>query len=511
MRYIAHPITSTLNLSVLLIAVFCLFATNDAASVAQSDMQEPSFTRAFMSLKISDQLSVELRAIRRKDTQDELDQFASFHVVTRHELTDTKTNEDIFEYKIARSFDGKRPSLSLTPMIERGSPIIMLEYKAGANQTVFEFALRAAVDDAHGSLESPTHEFKNDGDSMLVEHLLASVSEHQRVKNAEQVRNRQEARLRAGYYPFNPPLGYVTERMEGRGKVLVRDEPIASILQEGLEGYATGRFNSQAEVARFFNAQPEFPKNKYGEVTIETAKRILKRLAYAGMVERPAWGVSRRKGQHEGLISYEMYEKIQNKLAGKAYAPTRPDLNQDFPLRGAVVCGDCGNPLTACYSKSKTGAKHAYYMCFKKGCESYRKSIKRSEIEGRFAVLLQGLAPKMELYSLVKAMFQTAWSRQIERAKEARGLLAKQMDKAEQSINQLLDRIVETNNPRVIQTYETKIDALECEKLVIAEKLETTGKPSRPYSDLFELTLKFIANPGILWGFRQSDAPPCGP
>ncbi|MEL6380840.1 MAG: recombinase family protein, partial [Pseudomonadota bacterium] len=45
--------------------------------------------------------------------------------------------------------------------------------------------LRAAIATAGGVLESPSIEFGEDSDSILVENLLASVSQHQRQKNAE--------------------------------------------------------------------------------------------------------------------------------------------------------------------------------------------------------------------------------------------------------------------------------------------------------------------------------------
>ena len=43
--------------------------------------------------------------------------------------------------------------------------------------------LRDAISDAGGRLESPSIEFGTDSDSVLVENLLASVSQHQRQKN----------------------------------------------------------------------------------------------------------------------------------------------------------------------------------------------------------------------------------------------------------------------------------------------------------------------------------------
>ncbi|MEO0763326.1 MAG: recombinase family protein, partial [Pseudomonadota bacterium] len=81
--------------------------------------------------------------------------------------------------------------------------------------------LRAAIQDAGGILESPSIEFGDDSDSILVENLLASVSQHQRQKNGEQVKNRQRARVMNGYWTFPPPAGYKYDKVPGHGKLLV--------------------------------------------------------------------------------------------------------------------------------------------------------------------------------------------------------------------------------------------------------------------------------------------------
>src|SRR5690606_11113605 len=178
------------------------------------------------------------------------------------------------------------------------------------------------------------------------------------------------------------------EKVGGHGKMLVRDEPLASIVKEALEGFASGRFQTQAEVKRFLEDQPAFPRAKNGVVLYQNVTNILVRSVYAGYVEAPNWGVSLRKGHHEPLISFETYKRIQERLDGKAKAPARKDIQADFPLRGAVACGDCGNPLTACWSKGR-GGRYPYYMCFQKGCPEYRKSIRREVIEGEFEALLK--------------------------------------------------------------------------------------------------------------------------
>jgi hypothetical protein len=194
------------------------------------------------------------------------------------------------------------------------------------------------------------------------------------------------------------------EKASGHGKILVRDEPLASVLKEALEGYASGRFQIQAEVKRFLETHPEFPKGCYGTVTNQTVTNILTRPVYAGCVEAPNWGMSLRKGHHEPLISFETFKKIEERINGKAKTPARKDLNMDFPLRGAVVCGHCQTPLTACWSTGRA-ARHPYYLCPKRGCESYGKSIRREKIEGEFEALLTSLRPAESVFTTAKAMF----------------------------------------------------------------------------------------------------------
>ena len=78
-----------------------------------------------------------------------------------------------------------------------------------------------------------------------------------------------KARMQAGYWIHNPPIGYRYERVSGHGKMLVRDEPIASIIAEALEGYASGRFEGLVEIKRFLESQPAYPRNSNNEVHIE--------------------------------------------------------------------------------------------------------------------------------------------------------------------------------------------------------------------------------------------------
>lgn len=137
-----------------------------------------------------------------------------------------------------------------------------------------------------------------------------------------------------------------------------------------------------------------------------------------GYVEAPSWNVSLRKSHHEGLITFETSQRIQGRLIIPAEAPARKDTSEDFPLRGFILCADCETPMTACWSKSKTGDKHPYYMCKKKGCESYRKSIRRAELEGDFETLLKGMQPTQGLFEKARGMFLNLWDMRLTKSEE---------------------------------------------------------------------------------------------
>ena len=359
--------------------------------------------------------------------------------------------------------------------------------------------LRAAISSAGGRLESPSIEFGEDSDSKLVEHLLASVSEHQRQKNAEQTLNRMKARTQNGYWVFNPPTGYRFAKLKGHtGKVLVRDEPVASIVQEALEGFASGRFETQGEVKRFLDASPHYPKDNSGEVRFQRVTNMLNKDVYAGYISAPKWNMSLIQGKHEALISYETFLKIQEKLNGKPKAPVRKDLNADFPLRGFVTCACCGHSMTACWSKGRS-ASYPYYMCYQKGCENYRKSIRKEKLEAEFEALLGNLRPSQNLFDMALSMFKELWDKRASARKADAGAIERELKKLDRQVGQFLDRIIEADSQSVVSAYEKRIKELEDKKIVLSEKIAGCGRALPDFDETFRTAFEFLGNPHKLW------------
>nr|WP_299867592.1 recombinase family protein [uncultured Roseobacter sp.] len=407
---------------------------------------------------------------------------------------------EVFSDDMSGKFE-RRPAMDRMLAFLRLHPkdsivVIIDDISRFARNVQAHIKLRETLADAGGILESPSIEFGEDSDSRLVEHMLASVAQHQREKNAEQTSNRMKGRMMNGYSVFAAPIGYRYKKTGSHGKLLEPDEPVASIVREAIEGFASGRFGTQAEVKRFLEAQPEFPKDlPNGQIRQQKVSDMLNRVIYAGYVESGKWGVSRRKGHHEPLISLETFQKIQNRKASKTVAPKRADINQDFPLRGAVVCACCAKPMTAYWAKSGSGKRYPYYNCQTRNCSEYRKGIRAEKIETGFEAILKGMTPSKRLLDIAMSMLKDAWGQRGDQARQAKSEIKRQIGALDKQQDTLIDRLVETSTPRVIAALESKIAKLEEDRLLLTDKLSQNTDPKGTLGEVIELLKEFLSNP----------------
>ena len=373
--------------------------------------------------------------------------------------------------------------------------VIFDDLKRFARDTVFHIKLRQAFDARRARVECLNFKFENTPEGRFTETIFAAQGELEREQHRRQVIQKMQARVEKGYYVFCKPVGYRYQHTKEHGKILVRDEPQASIIQEALEGYARGRFSSPTDVKQFLESRPEMMAGKPGEeLRITFVTEILTRPTYAGYVEAPRWNISLRKGHHEPLISLETHMRIQDRLAGRPLAPARKDINEDFPLRGFVACDECGQPMTSCWSKGRT-QHYAYYFCDTRGCGSKRKSIPQAKIEGGAEEILKALQPTGGLIAVAKTMFRDIWHMRLAQAQEGKAVLTKQVGEIESQIDALLDRIVDASSPSVVAAYEKRIEKLEREKLLLAEKAAQCVPPPGRLEEVIEPALAFLSNP----------------
>ncbi len=75
--------------------------------------------------------------------------------------------------------------------------------------------------------------------------------------------------------------------------------------------------------------------------------------------------------------------------------------------------------------------------------------------------------------------------------------LQKQLKEVDRQIGSLLDRTVDAKSASVVSAYEARIEKLERQKIVLAERVETTVPPKGRLEDCIELALNFWQALGI--------------
>ncbi len=377
--------------------------------------------------------------------------------------------------------------------------VIFDDLKRFARDTEFHLVLRKRLATYNATVECLNFKFEDTPEGKFIETIIAAQGELERMQGRRQTIQKMKARVEQGFYVFKVPVGYRYEKSAGKGKVLVRNEPLASSVQEALEGFASGRFHTQADVKRFLEARPEFPKAASDAVRNQNVTNILKRPVYAGLVEAPAWGVTLRKGHHEPLITVATYHRIQERLTGGVKVPARKDIASDFPLRGFVLCADCGSPMTACWSVGRWKDRYPYYLCARRGCANYRKSIRRQVMEDEFQTLLEKLTPAADHLRTARAMIEGMLTHRHSSLRNDAQTHKRRLVEIERKIEQLVDRIADSDSPSITKAFENRIRKLETEKAVLGEKIADCGRAPKAHGEKVRTPLEFMASPCTLW------------
>ena len=376
--------------------------------------------------------------------------------------------------------------------------VIFDDLKRFARDTEFHIQLRRAFQRRRARVECLNFRFDDTPEGKFVETIFAAQGELEREQNRRQVIQKMQARAARGYWVFYPPIGYRYERVSGHGKLLVRYEPLATIVQQALEAYASGRLETQSEVQRFLEDQPEWPKDRHGGVHPERVAELLARPVYAGCIDYPKWGLNYVPAHHEPLISFKTWQAIQDRRRGVARAPARKDLSHDFPLRGFVSCAFCGQPMTACWSKGRSRS-YGYYLCDTKGCPESRKSFRKEAVEDEFEALLSALVPTQGLLNLALAMLQNCWDARVIRGRQQLASLQEGLRDIESKVEQLLDRLMKASGASVITAYERRVRELESHKAVISDRIAACGEPQASFEETYRTAVSFLRNPWKLW------------
>lgn len=332
--------------------------------------------------------------------------------------------------------------------------------------------------------------------------FMATIEAAQAELFADQNRERTIAGMREaarnGYWITQPPKGYQFVKIGAR-KELKRHEPLAGIIQEAQEQFASAKLVSQTDVANFLTERMHLagvptPKNIFDFV-----KRILTDRKYTGIFAYPKYDIPVQKWHIEPLIDTATFDLIQDRLHGRNRLRHKKYNKHDerFPLKGFITCPECGRPLTASMTKS---GKYPYYQCQNKNCPKKKLAnvspqILHKEFETE---VLNKIAPKENLIALARALATREYSNRNKAACANNEEKKKRISAIEQEQSLITDAYISANDV-MKKALNAKINALESERLSLQSEVDNFTPELIPFDEAFGYVSDFISRPIEAW------------
>jgi site-specific DNA recombinase len=269
---------------------------------------------------------------------------------------------------------------------------------------------------------------------------------------SEKTKFRMKAGVERGRWLWVAPLGYRNDR---NTKSVVIDTESAPFVTKAFSMVAAGDYASTDSLLRMLTSLG-FRTRKGNPVHKQTFARILSNPFYAGWVVS---GDVRVRGNHEPLISQELFDRVQARLAGASngHVPHKK-VNEDFPLKGFVRCANCDKNLTAGWVKGKL-EKFAFYWCWNPRCH-HKVHVSRERLDVCFSTILAMHPVSGDVLAKLPSLAAATWASRKQTIADA----AKQLTRRMTSQTTLNTRLIEAKlKGEISQTdfemMKTSIDA----------------------------------------------------
>lgn len=205
-------------------------------------------------------------------------------------------------------------------------------------------------------------------ENLLMKMLYLAIPEVENARRSLNTTNGMRRAMKEGRYMGIAPFGYKNSRDEKNRPIIVHSD-LAPLIKKAFEMYATGMYQIEILRKELYKMGLEVSRNQFW--------LLLRNSIYCGKLKIKAFGDEPEEivqGIHEPIISEALFYEVQDVLAGKRKITTKyARVNDEYPMRGFMVCSKCGKNLTGSSSKGN-GGTYYYYHCTK-GCNERFKSV----------------------------------------------------------------------------------------------------------------------------------------
>jgi len=195
-----------------------------------------------------------------------------------------------------------------------------------------------------------TGSYPNNAQGKLMFNISTATAKWYVDNLSEETKKGQNERIKQGFFPGVPPLGYLTRKeyfgLTGKEADKREIDPSrAPIIRKAFELYDLGRLSIDGIV------EWAYKKGFRSRATKRKPEGKVGKGAWHGILTNPfyygwfRWLGKLHKGNHKAIVDYELWQRVQERLKSKGH---RFQKIYEFPFKlDKMRCGECGAGITA--------------------------------------------------------------------------------------------------------------------------------------------------------------------
>ena len=286
-----------------------------------------------------------------------------------------------------------------------------------------------------------------------------------------------------GRWMGSAPIGYANKVSETGKKYIAPRETTGKIMKWVFEELAREQFNTEQVWKMAKSKGLKCSKNAFW--------LAIRNPLYCGKIFIPKYKDEESyfvTGQHEPMITETLFYKVQDVLDGrKKVQRTKIFVDDNLPLRGFLICPQCGRLLSGSASKGRTKYYH-YYHCTG-GCDFRHSAIDLNEkIVDKIGEYVRPI-PKLKLYKeVIVNRYNEKTKAQKGDIKQIKLQLQEENKRLSKARELLLCGDIEAEDYRIMKSeIETRITRLEA-------KLTGSISDSENIEPLWDKAISSISN-----------------
>lgn len=206
-------------------------------------------------------------------------------------------------------------------------------------------------------------QFGNNPNEKFLFMILGSQAKLENDNKTINVRRGLKTRAEMGLYPCCAPTGYLSDNRTDHICEKVLDPIRAPLIKQVFEKVGKERWSGR-KVYGWLKDDMRFTTKNGKSLSLSNIYNLLRNPFYCGVFEYPKGSGSWYVGRHESLITRELYQAVQEKMAEEKRPKTK---FKEWNFTNMMVCGFCTSGITA-QEKSKPlkngdTAWYIYYSC----------------------------------------------------------------------------------------------------------------------------------------------------